>query len=73
MLIESMFEPASAISDAMFASTPRWFATVTWIAAWNSRSVAGSHCTSIHWSGSLRRERAIAAQSSACTTSPVPS
>ena len=41
MLIESMFEPASAISEATLASTPRWFATVTLIAAWNRREGAG--------------------------------
>ena len=37
MLMESMFEPASATSEATLASTPRWFSTVTLIAAWKRR------------------------------------
>ena len=48
MVIESMFEPASAISEATLASTPRRFSTMALMAAWNSRVVRGSHSTSIH-------------------------
>ncbi len=72
MPMASMFEPASAISEATFASTPRWFSTMTWIAAWKRRVVRVSHSTSIHWSGSFFLDRAMLEQSEAWTTSPWP-
>src|SRR5205814_6186025 len=67
-----LFDPAAAISEATLASTPRWFSTVTLIAAWERRLVRGSQSTSIHWSGSFLRERSIVLQSEMCTTSPWP-
>ena len=67
IVMESMFDPASAIADATLASTPRWFSTVTLIAAWKSRVVRASHSTSIHCSGSFLRERTMLVQSAECT------
>ena len=59
MLTLSMLEPCSAIAAATFASTPRWFTTVTRMLTTNVRPGSGAHSTSSHLSGSMRDLAAV--------------
>ena len=71
MLTLSMLEPSSAIAAATFASTPRWFFTVTRMQTTKVRPGSGAHSTSSHLSGSVR-DLAAVGQSCVCTTIPWP-